>query len=135
MALRVVEVNMKYFWRLMVSTAALSVILMMVGVTAVSAQMDSYKDVLARSSLAVSADGKVIMVLQKNVQYLIAGDMPEQLRMPVVVANISGQNDLTVKEFIVKFDELNESEQSLHVYASGDVDSANFSQAAIISPC
>lgn len=88
----------------MVFIGGLAISIILIFIPAAYAQMDSTQDLLARSRIAISTDGKVAMAVQREVDYLIAGEVPGEVRLPIVFANLSGENGLTISEFMLKIE-------------------------------
>ncbi len=95
---------MKFSPRLVFLLVALAMSMIFISVSNASAQMDSYQDLLARSSIAISNDGKVALCVQKEINYLIAGEVPGEVRLPIVFANLSGENDIKISEFVMRLE-------------------------------
>lgn len=94
---------MKFRSRLIAKIAVLSLSLVLAAAPNAAASMDSsYQDVLSKSSIVISKDGKVVMAVQKDINYLVAGNIPGELRLPVVFANISGENGLTISKLAIR---------------------------------
>lgn len=111
---------MKFRPRLMFQIGALAMGIMLLPITTVSAQMDIYQDLLARSSIALSTDGKVAMAVQKEINYFVATEVPGEIRLPIVFANLSGKNGFTISELMVKVEGTdNQNKKATEIKLSG----------------
>lgn len=95
---------MKTGLRLMfqIGALAMSIMILLFIPTASAEQMDSNLDILARSRIAFSTDGNVIMAVQKEINYFVTGKVPGEIKLPIVFANLSGENGITISELMVK---------------------------------
>lgn len=82
----------------MLQIGLLIMCMILLSVPAAAALNDSKSDILARSRIAVSTDGKIVMAVQRNINYLISGEADGELRLPLVFANLSGEPGTSIYE-------------------------------------
>ncbi len=119
---------MKSRSRVMVQIAALVMSMILLSIPTASAQMDSNQDLLARSRIAISTDGKVVMAVQKEINYFVAAEVPGEVRLPIVFANLSGENGVTIRELMVKIEGTDDKDKkATEIMLSGlsNADTAN----------
>lgn len=74
------------------------------GASSASARTETNSDLLARSRIAISTDGKVVLAVQRNINYYLKGEANGELKLPLVFANISGESGVSVCEVGLKIE-------------------------------
>lgn len=97
---------MRFKFGFIIPAAIWVVCIMLCIASPVMAKTESKLDILAKSRIAISRDGKVALVVQKNINYFVAGEVGGELRLPLVFANLSGEPGITIQKVGLKVEGL-----------------------------